>query len=80
MSKEISLKKFLIVLSLLVLLELLIFLGIIPLIKNRQELKNIQKYCLTAVCSEDNEICYSYALKNNKTVVTWRGDCSTYFK
>ena len=79
MNKEISIKKFLIILGSLALLELLIFLVIVPLINKHQELKDVAKYCPTSVCSEDNKTCYNYALNGNKTSIIWRGDCSEYY-
>ena len=78
MNKEISLKKFLLVLGLLVFVELLIYCAVIP-IKNHQELK---MHCTekTVFCNEDNTICYNYKMENNAQVPTWKGDCSAFYK
>ena len=76
MNKEISLKKFLLILGLLVFVELLIYCVVIP-IRNYQELKS---HCAIAACNEDNSICYNYKLENNASIVTWRGNCTKYYK
>ncbi len=80
MNKEISLKKFFIFLGAISLCEILLLCVIIPLIQNRKMAQEIEKYCPTSFCSEDNTICYNYALDGDTTVVTWHGDCSSYYK
>ncbi len=78
MDREISLKKFLFVIGSLAFIEILIFCFILP-IRNYNELKG---HCVeeVATCNEDNTICYNYKLDNNATIVTWRGNCSKFYK
>ncbi len=78
MNKEISLKTFLLILGSLVFIELLIYCVVIP-IRNYNELKS---HCTeeVATCNEDNTICYNYKLENNATIVTWRGNCTKFYK
>lgn len=71
MNKEISIKKFGIILSCLVALELSIFLIIFN--HNYQILKS---HCQVAVCNDDATICYNFDLDGDDTIVTWKGSCT----
>ena len=76
MTKEISLKKFLIILIILVLLECLILLVIMPKVRHNKEKEGQDKYCDVAICTEDKTSCYAFKLnKDGKTTITWRGRC-----
>ncbi len=72
MNRKISLKKFLIVLSVLVLLEVIFMFCF----KNKNN-KEIDEHCKLAVCNESKTICYSYDIDDEgKTIVTWKGSCA----
>lgn len=73
MNKEISLKKYIFVLTILVILELAIMFGISY---NKKE--ETKEYCKNAVCNKDATLCYVYELDDKgNTIITWRGDCSS---
>lgn len=72
MNKEINLKKFLIVLSILVLIEIILLW-----IFNKDNNDEASEHCKLAVCNESKTICYNYDLDSDgKTIVTWKGSCA----
>lgn len=76
MNKEISLKKFLIVLSSLLIIEIAIF-SYIKFKSARSAASERDKHCALAVCNESKTMCYNYDIDNDgKTVITWRGSCA----
>ena len=71
MQKGISLKVFLMVISVLALLEIVILIILRP----QNSLYN-GEYCQEAICNEDASICYQYDLdENGETKIIWRGSC-----
>ena len=76
MNREISLKKFLIVLSILVLIECFILIYLIPSKRHHAEKLGREKYCSASICNEEKTICYAYSLdENGNTIIVWRGSC-----
>ncbi len=73
MKKEISLKTFLIVMGVLVVLEVIVLI----LFKTNNNMDNYSyEYCREAICNEDESMCYAYDIdENGDTVVIWRGAC-----
>ncbi len=77
LNKEISLKKFLIILGILVFALCFIYLILIPSIRHHNLKEGREKYCLSSICNEDKSICYAYDLDSNgKTIIKWRGSCN----
>mgnify|MGYP001623688939 CR=1 FL=1 len=73
MNKEVSLKSFVIVMTVLVIIEIILLFVFSP----RGNLDNYSsEYCSEAVCNEDLSLCYAYDLDEaGNTVVVWRGSC-----
>ncbi len=81
MSKEVSVRSFAIVMIVLIIILVLIMTLIVPKINHAKAEKKLKKECATAICNEDNTICYNYALnEKDNTVVTWKGNCSSIKK
>lgn len=81
MNKEISLKSFIIVMSILVIILVLVMTLLVPKINHAAEEKKLKKECATAICNDNNTICYNYALnEKDNTIITWRGNCSSIKK
>ena len=69
MNREISLKSFLMVLTILIIIEVFILVYLIPHL-------NYKKHCSLAVCNDDDSICYNYEADSlGKTHITWSGTC-----
>lgn len=77
MNREISLKKFLIILIILIVIEVFVICTInIKRNKNVEETE-YNKHCELAVCNESKTICFNYDLDSNgNTIVTWKGSCA----
>ena len=76
LNKEISLKKFLIVLGVLAFILCFIYLFLIPSTRHRLQKEGQEKYCDVSICNDDKTICYAYDLdENDKTIIKWRGSC-----
>jgi len=76
MNKEISLKTFLIVLTVLIVAEITI-ISCINISKNKKLQAERDEHCALAVCNESKTMCYNYGLDDNgKTTITWRGSCA----
>lgn len=76
MNKEIDLKIFLIVLTILIIAEVIILYSFNAFKKNRIEAER-KEHCALAVCNESKTMCYNYELDSDgKTTITWRGSCA----
>ena len=79
MNKEVSLKKTLIIIIVIALIETVVLISI-PLIKRINQESLQTKYCAKEkdlVCNDNRSLCYLYGLgKNDNTIVIWKGDCS----
>jgi len=77
MNKNISLKKFLIILSLLLIIEIGLLYFFKANNKAKISAKEYQEHCGLAVCNESKTICFNYDVDSEgKTVVTWKGSCA----
>ncbi|CDF11629.1 unknown [Mycoplasma sp. CAG:776] len=73
MNMEISVKKFGIVMVVLVLLELFLLFIFAP---EKETLEYDATYCEEAVCNLDESLCYVYDLdQNGETIIVWKGTC-----
>lgn len=71
MKKEIELKYFLIAIALLMLLEGIL---VCTFLKKNKAINT--SMCASAVCNEDNSLCYVYDLdKEGHTIIKWKGSC-----
>ncbi len=76
MNKEISLKSFLIILTILIVVEISVF-SFINIAKKNKIKAEQEEHCALAVCNESKTVCYNYELDSNgRTTVTWRGSCA----
>lgn len=73
MNMEISVKKFGIVMFVLVLLEVFLLFVLAP---EKEALEYDADYCREAVCNSDDSLCYVYDLdQNGETIIVWKGTC-----
>jgi len=72
MHKEINIKTFFIIISILAIAEIIIVCLVIPGI----QASDLKKHCEKAVCNDDYTVCFNYEDKGSDTNITWRGNCS----
>lgn len=77
MNREISLKWFIIIISILVVIEIVVLF----LIAKSDDLPGYSStYCPVSICNEDASLCYAYDLdREGNTIVVWRGSCQRNF-
>ena len=75
MNREISLKWFLIVLGVLVVIEVVVLF----LLAKSDDLPGYSsEYFPEAICNVDASLCYAYDLDSEgNTIIVWRGSCRT---